>query len=235
MAEPATVFLMYHELELPNRSFCQSAPGYVRYIISAEEFRSQMAAIQGQGLNGVSVSEALQFAGPGVAITVDDGCETDLLALAPILKQFGYGATFYITVGFLGQRGYLSAAQLCELNGLGFEIGCHSMTHPYLSDLDDASLKREIVDSKNMLEQIIGKRVEHFSCPGGRYDSRAIQVAKDAGYRTVANSSPRVNSPTTDRFSLGRVAITRGLSKTAFQQLCRGESLWKLGLRVRLR
>jgi len=231
----STVFLMYHEIELPNRKFCQSEPGYVRYVISIDEFRAQMSAIRESGLCGVSLSEALSFSSPAVALTIDDGCETDLLAIAPVLKQFGYGATFYITAGLLDKPGYMSTSQLRELSALDFEIGSHSMTHPYLSDLDEAGLHREIVDSKVMLEDIIGKPVEHFSCPGGRYDSRAITVAKKAGYRSVANSNPRANSPSTDRFALGRVAITRDLSTAAFQKLCSGQMLWMLGLRVGLR
>jgi len=235
MPEPATVFLMYHELQLPNRNLCQSEPGYARYVISLDEFRSQMSAIQEMGLQGISVTNALKFSTPAVAITVDDGCETDLLATAPVLREFGFGATFYVAAGLLGKAGYMSAVQLRELSDLGFEIGCHSMTHPYLSDLDDADLNREIVYSKDVLENIIGKPVEHFSCPGGRYDARAIQVAKNAEYRTVATSSPRANSPATNPFLLGRVAITRGLTKPAFQKLCRGETLWRLGLRVGLR
>jgi peptidoglycan/xylan/chitin deacetylase (PgdA/CDA1 family) len=129
----------------------------------------------------------------------------------------------------------MTAAQLRELGHCDFEIGCHSMTHPVLSDLDDAGVKREVADAKEMLEQAIGKPVEHFSCPGGRYDSRTMQVAKRAGYRTVANSVPRVNSASTDPFCLGRVAIMRGLSKPAFQKLCRGETLWRLGLQASLR
>jgi len=231
----STVFLMYHEIELPNRKFCQSEPGYVRYVISIDEFRAQMSAIRESGLGGVSLSEALSFSSPAVALTIDDGCETDLLAIAPVLKQFGYGATFYITAGLLGKPGYMSTSQLRELSTLDFEIGSHSMTHPYLSDLDEAGLHREIVGSKVMLEDIIGKPVEHFSCPGGRYDSRALTVAKKAGYRSVANSNPRANSPSTDRFALGRVAITRDLGTAAFQKLCRGQMLWMLGLRVGLR
>jgi len=230
-----TVFLMYHEIELPNRKFCQSEPGYVRYVISIDEFRAQMSAIRESGLRGVSLSVALSFSNPAVALTIDDGCETDLLAIAPVLKQFGYGATFYITAGLLGKPGYMSTSQLRELSALDFEIGSHTMTHTCLSDLDEAGLHREIADSKVMLEDIIGKPVEHFSCPGGRYDSRAITVAKKAGYRSVANSNPRANSASTDRFALGRVAITRDLSTAAFQKLCRGQMLWMLGLRVGLR
>ena len=235
MSAASSVFLMYHELELPNRRFCQSEPGYVRYVILEQEFREQMAAIREAGLQGLSVTDALQFSAPAVAITIDDGCETDLLAIAPILREFHFGGTFYVVAGFLDKPGYLSVSQLRELSGLDFEIGCHSMTHPYLSDLDDASLPGEIADSKKVLEQILGKPVEHFSCPGGRYDARAIRVAKNAGYHTFGTSAPRANSASTDRFSLGRVAITRGLSRTAFKNLCRGDGLWKLSLRVGIR
>ncbi len=235
MHEPATVFLMYHEIELPQRILCQSEPGYVRYAIPVDQFGAQMSAIRELGLRGVSVGEALKFSTPAVALTIDDGCETDLLTIAPVLKQFGYGATFYVTAGLLGKPGYMSPAQLRELSALDFEIGSHSMTHPYLSDLDDSSLHHEIADSKVMVENIIGKAVEHFSCPGGRYDSRTILLAKSAGYRTLANSIPRANSPSTDPFALGRVAITRDLSLAAFKKICRGETLWQLALRVGLR
>jgi peptidoglycan/xylan/chitin deacetylase (PgdA/CDA1 family) len=235
MREPATVFLMYHEIELQGRPLCHSEPGYARYVISIDEFKAHMALIHEQGLRGVSVSEALTFSAPAVAITVDDGCETDVLAIAPVLKEFGYGATFYITTGWVGKPGYMSPAQLRELDGLGFELGSHSMTHPYLSDLDESGLHREIADSKSALESIIGRPVLHFSCPGGRSDARAIQIAKRAEYRTLANSRPRANSPSSDAFTLGRVAINRGLSRSSFQEMCRGEGLWKLGLRVGLR
>jgi len=235
MREPATAFLMYHEIALPGRKLCQSEPGYLRYVISIDEFEAQMSAIRGLGLRGVSVGDALQCMTSAVAITVDDGCETDLLAVAPPLKRHGFAATFYITPGFLGKAGYMSASQLRELSGLGFEIGSHSMTHPYLSDLDESSLHHEIADSKAALEDLIGCPVDHFSCPGGRYDSRTILAAKKAGYRTLATSEPHANSPSSDPFALGRFAITGGVSRTKFERLCRGKALWRSRLNAALR
>jgi peptidoglycan/xylan/chitin deacetylase (PgdA/CDA1 family) len=227
----ACVFLMYHELELPGRVLCQSEPGYVRYVLAIDEFASQMQQLSELGLLAVSVSDALKFTGRTIAITFDDGCETDLLSAALILKGHNFGATFFVVSGFVGKPGYLSQPQLRELATLGFEIGCHSMTHPYLPDLDDAGLRHEIVEAKNALEQMLGKPVEHFSCPGGRYDSRAMQVAENAGFVTVSTSVPRANTAKTNKLSLNRVPITRGMKAPEFQQLCRGESLWKLNLR----
>ena len=230
-----TVFLMYHELQLPGRTLCQSDPGYVRYILSAREFAEQMDQLKSLALRVVSVSEALRFSTPAVAITFDDGCETDLLTAAPILKQHGFGATFFVVSGFVGKPGFLSKSQLRELAGMGFEIGCHSMTHPYLSDLDEAGLQREIADAKLELEQMLGRSVEHFSCPGGRYDSRAMRVAMSAGFMTVSTSVPRANTPLSDKFSLARVAITRNINPHDFQQICLGKSLWKMRMRSELR
>ncbi|MGA2923327.1 MAG: polysaccharide deacetylase family protein [Candidatus Sulfotelmatobacter sp.] len=224
--------LMYHELERPGRPLCQSGPGYVRYILRETKFRDHMRWLQASGWRGMSVGEALGSSEMRrVAITFDDGCETDLLIAAPILKQTGNGATFYVTAGFLGEPGYLSASQLRELQALGFEIGCHSMTHPYLNDLDDSALRREIVEAKERIEQLIGKPVEHFSCPGGRYDHRAVAFARAAGYRSMANSQGSLNSSSTDPFFLGRIAVLRETSEPSFRSSCQGKGLWKRRLR----
>jgi peptidoglycan/xylan/chitin deacetylase (PgdA/CDA1 family) len=236
MALSRIVFLMYHELELPNRKLVQSEPGYVRYILPLETFREQMQWLKSSGFRGLSVSEALLYPPElGVCITFDDGCETDLIAAAPVLREFGARATFYLTAGFLDTPGYLSATQVRQLDSLGFEIGCHSMTHPYLSDLSDAELGREIVDAKLHLEQILGHAIDHFSCPGGRYDERTLATARRAGFRTVANSRFHANSSATSPYKLGRVAMLRDLSLEDFAATCQGRGLWKKQLQDRTR
>jgi peptidoglycan/xylan/chitin deacetylase (PgdA/CDA1 family) len=227
----AVAFLMYHELELPGRDLCQSDPGYTRYIVTAFDFESQMLYLKGLGFEGVSVGRAIEFnSGSKVAITFDDGCETDLITAAPVLTRLGFRATFYATGGFLGQRGYMSTAQLRELSDAGFEIGCHSMTHPYLSDLDSAGLHREIVGAKAHLEQIIGRKVEHFSCPGGRFDNRVVEIAKQAGFRTLATSRPHLNHRNSDLHRLGRNTVLRHTTKEQVGRMCEGRGLWMLRL-----
>lgn len=236
MAEGQIVFLMYHELEAPGRALLQSQPGYVRYVLHAADFRAQMDFLKNREWRGVSVGEAIGFHEDNtVAITFDDGSETDLVCAAPALRQLGFGATFYITNHWLGQRGYLSHSQLRELCSLGFEIGCHSMTHAYLTDLDQTGLQREILEAKSQLEQVISKSVEHFSCPGGRFDQRVAQMARQAGYRTVVTSQIHVNSKSTDRFALGRVAVMRSTSLPEFWELCRGRGLWQSRVSLQLR
>lgn len=241
MPEQGVVFLMYHELEIAGHPLCQPEPGYSRYVLRVEDFRCQMLWLQRTGWRGMGVSEALGSNSQngkerhGVVVTFDDGCESDLTAAAPALKESGSHATFYVTAGFLGRRGYMSPTHLQELSAAGFEIGCHSMTHAYLTDLDEHGLQCELVQAKAQLEAITGKAVEHLSCPGGRCDARVIQAARRAGYRSVAHSRVQLNPPTADCFDLGRIAILRETALPAFQDICKGEGLWKIELRQRVR
>lgn len=236
MPERQVIVLMYHELEQSGRSLCSVEPGYVRYVLRAEDFRRQMEFIRERGWRGVGVGEAVRFdTDRAVGITFDDGSETDLLCAAPVLQRYGFGATFYVTAQWLGQRGHLNHEQLRELSALGFEIGCHSMTHAYLTDLDEAGLRREMVEARLQLERIIGKAVEHFSCPGGRFDQRVVTTAREAGYRTLATSEVKANSQSGNRLALGRVAIMRSTSLSEFEEFCSGRQLWRsrVGLQVR--
>jgi peptidoglycan/xylan/chitin deacetylase (PgdA/CDA1 family) len=236
MSSSRIVFLMYHELEIAGRQLCQSEPGYVRYILPLETFRRQMAWIKESGWRGLNVGEAIRYpAEPGVCITFDDGCETDLIAAAPVLREFGFNATFYLTVGFLGTPGYLNTTQVRDLDAQGFQIGCHSMTHPYLPDLTEPELKREVVDAKLQIEKIVGHSIEHFSCPGGRYDQRTLHMARYSGFITVANSEFYANSSRTSLYELGRVSMLRDLTIEEFGTTCQGRGLWKKRLQHRTR
>ena len=221
------IYLMYHELELPGHALCQGEPGYVRYVLREEEFETQMALLNERGFQGLNVSQGRggDHIGSGVVITFDDGCETDLTVAAPLLLSRGFNATFYLVAGFVGRQGYLSAAQASELAGMGFEIGCHSMTHAYLTDLTEKKLKVEVVESKDKLEQVMGRRVNHFSCPGGRWSSRVASMARQAGYATVATSRVGTNSARSNPFCLSRVAILRDLPPADLLQFCRGRGL----------
>jgi len=226
MAKNGTVFLMYHELALSGRGLCHSEPGYTRYAVSASNFRSQMERLAHEGWRGKDVAAAIQsFNDKSVCITFDDGCETDLLTAAPILRELGFGATSYITVNFLGKPGYMSQAQVRDLSALGIEIGCHSLTHPYLTDIDDAQLQEETAGAKDRLEQIAGIAVEHFSCPGGRWNRKVADAVKRARFRTMATSRTGLNFASTNRFALTRVAVLNRDSVDSVLRTCRGQGL----------
>lgn len=211
---------MYHELERAGRPLCSTDAGYVRYVVAESDFRAQMEHIAASGKRGVGVSAWLDgdaaSAVHSVVITFDDGCETDLVAAAPILREYGFGATCYLTVDFLGRPGFLSRAQVRDLAATGLEIGCHSMSHAFLSDLDDGALHREVVESKRELEQIAGVVVRSFSCPGGRFDERLLPLARTVAYDSVTTSRTVWNEHRRPPGLLGRFAIVRDMEMPQF-------------------
>jgi peptidoglycan/xylan/chitin deacetylase (PgdA/CDA1 family) len=219
---------MYHELAVAGRSLCRTEEGYARYCITDATLAAQLAWLQAEGIRGCNLTQtlALDANASAVGITFDDGCETDLLFAAPRLLDARCDATFFIVTAWIGQPGYLSVAQLRELRALGFELGAHSRTHAFLPDLDAMSLRSEIAQCKDELEQSIGERIEHFSCPGGRWSPEVSRVAREAGFRTVSTSRPGMVTGAADRFRLPRTAILEGMQATDFARICHGNRQW---------
>ena len=63
-----------------------------------------------------------------VVLTFDDSVASHYSVVRPILKRFGFGATFFITEGFsfpTNKQDYLTWEQIKELHQDGFEIGNH--------------------------------------------------------------------------------------------------------------
>ncbi len=236
MADGSTAFLMYHELAREGRPLCRPEKGYARYAVQESSFRQQLDCIARLSLRGVAVSQALSnLTRKQVALTFDDGCETDLLIAAPLLQERNWNATFFITAGYTDKPGYLTSCQARELSSAGFEIGCHSMSHPYLDELNDAGLKRETVDAKLRLEDIIGSPVQHFSAPGGRLNPRVRGAVRQAGYASLCTSRIGFNSTSTDPFQLARVPVLRSTSLSDLECLLRGKGLLLPGLRQKTR
>lgn len=70
---------------------------------------------------------------------------------------------------FLSQENiYLCSEQINGLIGEGFEIGCHTRSHPLCDKLTESEIKEEITDSKISLEKKYNTKVSSFSFPFGR-------------------------------------------------------------------
>jgi len=223
------VSLMYHEIRIPHRPLGRSDQGYRSYAVDSCNLKAQLTHLKQNGIVVYAISDFLgrDCVQPGLIITFDDGSETDILEAAPLLREMGFPAIFYIVAGFVSQKGYLSSIQLRELADMGFEIGSHSMTHAFLTDLPEEQLHEELAGSKMRIEQIIGKSVDHFSCPGGRWNKEIANLAREAGYRSMATSRVGVNSHLTDHFQLARIPILAKTKLDEFGDFVAGRGLFR--------
>ena len=76
----------------------------------------------------------------------------------------------------------LEAEGVREVSERGMEVGSHTVTHPRLSGLDAETLIHEVVDSRQMLSEILNGPVEGFCYPYGDLDGPAVRAARGAGY-----------------------------------------------------
>lgn len=140
------------------------------------------------------------------SLSVDDGHPLDL-RIADLLDRHGLQATFYLPIENCEGQPVLGGAQM-RLLAQRFEIGSHTLSHRFLTTLDDEAARRQIVEGKRVLEDRLGQPVRGFCYPGGRYQRRHLQQVIDAGFsyaRTTQNLRIDADSlvfemPTTAQF-----------------------------------
>lgn len=81
-----------------------------------------------------------------------------------------------------------------------FELGGHTVSHPMdMKKLSSKQLIDEIENNKKWLEDIVGKNIDWFCYPRGRYNEIVMDAVKNAGYRyarttLVGNTDYSVNN-----------------------------------------
>jgi len=102
----------------------------------------------------------------------------------------------------------LTEEMIANLIAHGIDIGGHTVTHPILARLDDAAAQREIEDNKRDLESVIGRPVELFAYPNGKYgadfDERHASMVRAAGYRAAFTTATGAAAQHHDPFQLPR-------------------------------
>jgi len=208
--------------------------GEPRYTLSERAFRRHVQVLAGEAPLGLDAMLQGRGGRRGVVITFDDGEATVHSEGLPVLRAAGLTATVYVTTGWIGQEGYLSASQLLALRDAGWTIGAHGVTHRYLSDLSDADLEREVREPIETLERLLGERPRHMSLPGGRVNRRVVAQVKRAGYASLALSRVGRNAdPPADRFALARVTVLRDHDPAHVRRLVAGDRRTYLKLRAR--
>lgn len=92
----------------------------------------------------------------------------------------------------------------------GIYIGSHTMSHPVLSKITQVEAKKQICDSKLLIQNRTGRKVCHFAYPNGRkidYTKSIVDMLKPE-YETAVTTVPGINYPGADPYELKRIVIT---------------------------
>ncbi len=134
-----------------------------------------------------------------VVLTFDDSKASHYTVVRPLLKKYGFGATFFITEGFTfrtKKEDYLTWEQIAELHRDGFEIGNHTRDHMGLSKANLPRVKEQ-VDAINAQCAAHGiPAPTSFAYPGNTIDPGAIPILAELGFR-FARRGGAPDTPTT--------------------------------------
>lgn len=83
----------------------------------------------------------------------------------------------------------------------------HTLFHPVLPACDDVEARKEIFNSKELLEREYNLKINALSYPNGDYSERDIKLSKEAGYRCGITVDYGFNTIHTDLFRLKRLSV----------------------------
>jgi hypothetical protein len=124
-----------------------------------------------------------------VCLTFDDGYSSDWDLVFPMLHEMGAKATFFVVTDWIGKPGFLSAKQIRKLHKSGMQIGSHSCSHPNLLELNHNLLEGELVNSRLILEDLLGEPITSFSLPFGIGGHATINAVLNCGYTHCCTSN----------------------------------------------
>jgi peptidoglycan/xylan/chitin deacetylase (PgdA/CDA1 family) len=75
----------------------------------------------------------------------------------------------------------MSKSSFCTIAG-------HSVSHPNFKLLSEKEIENEIIESKNIIEQHIGKPVDHFAYPFGSFDENMFEFIDKISFKTVTTT-----------------------------------------------
>jgi peptidoglycan/xylan/chitin deacetylase (PgdA/CDA1 family) len=194
-------------------------------IPSRRTFEMQMACIRECGWTVVGLRDVIGWIArqktpkpPAIVLTFDDCYTTQFTNAVPVLTQFGYPATFFAVSGRIGQHsdwdgpkgGTLSLmgrGELLQLRKCGFDVGCHSRTHPKLSDIPTELQKMEIGGGKREIENILGEEVWCFSYPYGNHTPALVDIVKECGFSAAVSVQVGAVLMNDNPFTLKRLCV----------------------------
>lgn len=237
-----TLILTYHAVEHGPAPLC----------IEPSLFAEHVASIVASGAPVLTVTELAGALAAGrvparaVAITFDDGCASVVEHAAPALEAHGLRATVFCVAGHVGgandwptqaswapRLGLAGAKDLAALAAGGWEVGSHGVDHAPLDRADGSAAHREIVDSRPLLEDVVGAPVTTFAWPYGAQPSRSASELIAATYDAACAGGPGVVRPDGDRLALPRVDAHYLRDPTVLRRAIEGSLDGRLALRGR--
>ncbi len=184
-------------------------------------FDAQLAHLRAGGWRSITVDRLSRYVaakkrppGKTFVITIDDGHDDGFIYALPILRKYGFVATFYVVVGRIGRPHTLTWAEILSLKAAGMEIGNHTMDHLNLTQLSAAQVAYEIDQAQRVLAERLGAAPTTFAYPYWAYDDAVVRAVRAAGLGMAMTLGSVPYEAQSDRYFVPRFDLYSSLSAT---------------------
>jgi len=103
----------------------------------------------------------------------------------------------------------LTWSQVREMRAAGVSFGSHTLSHCILTVEDGQTVRREIQQSKSLIESKLGSPIDTLAYPNGEYNEKTIRIARQAGFRMALTLQKEYVSVRSNPMRLGRFLINQ--------------------------
>jgi peptidoglycan/xylan/chitin deacetylase (PgdA/CDA1 family) len=216
----AIPIFIYHAIR-PTKP--TDTPFVLNYVCTPETLETELKWLKTNNYESISFDDLVAHFKQGkvlpqnpVILSFDDSWEDQYIYGVPLLEKYSFKGTFFIIVGSVGTKHQMTWEEIRMLDTMGMEIGCHTYSHPFLTQLTTprrmVRLNKELVASKKILEAAIGHPVNTFAYPYGQYNDIVIEQLKEAGYTSARGTFPGILHGEKDLFTLTGLIRTENMA-----------------------
>ena len=198
----AAVMLIYHHVasDTPRVSSVSADElrGHLQY------FKDNNFQVIGLDLLIKQLREGTPVADNAVVITFDDSYENNFTTAHPILQQFGYPYTIFISPGSIdkGDGLLLNWQQVKQMSDDGVLVANHAMWHEHMAkpaagETEQqwlARMQQSILAAEDKIEQVTGQRHQWLAYPYGEYSAPLEQLVSELGFIGIGQHSGAVGN-----------------------------------------
>lgn len=195
-------------------------------IITPSLLKEHLSYLKSEGYISLTISEVQNYlinneAIPekSILITFDDGYMDNYEYAFPILKELNLKATIFCITNALDGSYYLSKDAIKEMSDYGIDIQSHTVNHPNLDKLSYDDQLKEMIDSKNTLEELTGKEIYSIAYPFGDFNSDTIKAAKEAGYILGFTTNRGLSDRDDNALKLDRIYVSSNYDINTFKTI----------------
>ncbi len=196
--------------------------GDVRYPstnISLQDFRSHLELLRQENVTVMSLGQVVELLlkrqslpSHSAVLTVDDAYRSFLSGAWPLLKEYGYPVTLFVSTDAVGGSEHLGWRDLRLLRDQGVELGNHSSAHDFLLDRlsgkDDERWERWVKADIGRAQQAfidnLGFAPVLFAYPYGEFDPHLKDLVRSLGFKAACGQQSGVVTDDSPLYSLPR-------------------------------